>query len=92
MIRNIKRTTIFKRDYRREKRTDAKLDDILFPVVKRLACDEPLDARFCDHSLGGDLKNIRDCHIKPNLVMLYSKPDEDTLVLVRLGSHSELNI
>ena len=33
---------------------------------------------------------LRDCHIKPDLVLLYRKPDDAVLQLVRLGSHSEL--
>ena len=32
----------------------------------------------------------RDCHVKPDLVLIYRKPDDETLQLVRLGSHSEL--
>ena len=33
---------------------------------------------------------FRDCHIRPDLVLIYEKPDAHTLRLVRLGSHSEL--
>ncbi|MBV9693274.1 MAG: type II toxin-antitoxin system YafQ family toxin, partial [Alphaproteobacteria bacterium] len=42
--------------------------------------------------LGGDWKDHRDCHIKPDLVLIYRKPDAKTLELVRLGSHSELSL
>jgi len=45
-----------------------------------------------DHALTGDWKDYRDCHIKPDLVLIYQKPDADTLRLVRLGSHSELSL
>ena len=38
----------------------------------------------------GDWSGYRDCHLKPDLVLIYGKPDADTLDLVRLGSHSEL--
>ena len=34
----------------------------------------------------------RDCHVKPDLVLIYQKPNADTLRLVRLGSHSELGL
>jgi len=37
-------------------------------------------------------KSLRDCHIKPDLVLIYSKPDNQTLRLVRLGSHVELEL
>ena len=60
-------------------------------VVFKLACDEVLEQKYCDHALIGDQKGLRDCHIKPNLALLYRIFD-NKLVLVRLGSHAELNI
>jgi len=55
-----------------------------------LANDELLAEKYRDHTLRGDLINHRDCHIKPDLVLIYRKPATDSLQLVRLGSHSEL--
>jgi mRNA interferase YafQ len=46
--------------------------------------------RYFDHPWSGEGKNFRDCHIKPDLILIYAKPDGDSLDLVRLGSHSEL--
>ncbi|NNM83397.1 MAG: type II toxin-antitoxin system YafQ family toxin [Burkholderiales bacterium] len=40
----------------------------------------------------GEWKDCRDCHIKPDLVLIYRKQGEDELQLVRLGSHSELGL
>jgi addiction module RelE/StbE family toxin len=40
----------------------------------------------------GDWKDHRDCHIKPDLLLIYRKPDTRVLQLVRLGSHSELGL
>ena len=42
--------------------------------------------------LTGDWKDHRDCHIKPDLVLIYRKPDDALLQLVRLGSHSALGL
>ncbi|WP_407260327.1 type II toxin-antitoxin system mRNA interferase toxin, RelE/StbE family [Klebsiella pneumoniae] len=36
------------------------------------------------------LQQCRECHIKPDLLLIYRKSDADTLRLARLGSHSEL--
>lgn len=85
-------TRQFKRDYKREGkgRYRATLDDDLFPAVDCLANDQPLEQRYRDHPLTGDWKEHRDCHIKPDLMLIYQKPDNSTLRLVRLGSHSEL--
>jgi mRNA interferase YafQ len=32
----------------------------------------------------------RECHIKPDLLLIYKKAGRDQLILVRIGSHSEL--
>ena len=93
-MRTIERTGQFKRDYKRESkgRHRATIDTDLLAVVALLVSDQPLDARLCDHALSGEWKDFRDCHIRPDLVLIYSKPDPDTLRLVRLGSHSELGL
>jgi mRNA interferase YafQ len=79
-------------DYKREAkgRHRATLDDDLKPVLVALATDRPLDARYRDHDLSGDCAGYRECHIKPDLLLIYRKPDSDTLRLARLGSHSKL--
>ncbi len=82
-------TGAFKRDYKRIKRGDPQLDAVLVPVLTLLANGSPLPARHVDHPLGGSWKGYRDCHIRPDLVLIY-KMDEMALTLVRLGSHSEL--
>ena len=42
--------------------------------------------------LGGEWSDHRDCHIRPDLSLIYRKPDGASLELVRLGSHSELGL
>jgi mRNA interferase YafQ len=96
-MRTIKYTNAFKRDYKREKAGKSrqhveKLDRELTQVVALLAADAPLDRRYADHPLTGDWKDFRDCHIRPDLVLIYRKPDAANLELVRLGSHSELGL
>jgi mRNA interferase YafQ len=59
-------------------------------VVQWLAADAPLPRRCFDHPLSGEWADHRDCHVRPDLVLIYRKPDDETLELVRLGSHSEL--
>jgi mRNA interferase YafQ len=40
----------------------------------------------------GKWNDCRDCHVLPDLVLIYRKPDKDTLDLIRLGSQSELGV
>jgi mRNA interferase YafQ len=93
-MRTIEWTSQFKRDYKREGKGQhrATLDVELFPIVEALANDQLLDPRYRDHALTGDWKDYRDCHIKPDMVLIYRKPDDVVLQLVRLGSHSELGL
>ena len=93
-MRTIRRTGAFKRDYKREKKGQHRetLDQDLLAVVALLAGDKPLAERNHDHALSGDWKDHRDCHIKPDLILIYRKPDDEWLDLVRLGSHSELGL
>ena len=93
-MRTVKYTNRFKRDYKREKSGlhGKKLDTLLMEVVDLLAANAPLPRRNCDHPLTGEWSDHRDCHLKPDLVLIYRKPDADSLELVRLGSHSELGL
>jgi len=93
-MRKIEHTNQFKRDFKREAKGKhrATLDDDLLPVLTALMNDDPLNQRYRDHALTGDWKDHRDCHIKPDLILIYMLPDEFVLRLVRLGSHSELGL
>jgi mRNA interferase YafQ len=93
-MREINYTGRFKRDYKREKsgRHGKTLDVALMDVVNLLAADVPLHHRNFDHPLSGDWADHRDCHIKPDLILIYRKPDENNLDLIRLGSHSEIGL
>lgn len=60
-------------------------------VMYCLCHNLPVPIKYRDHQLTGNLKEFRDCHIKPDLVWLY-RHREDVVELIRLGSHSELGI
>ncbi len=66
------------------------VDTLLQAAVHDLQRDIPLAASLKDHDLSGQWKDHRDCHLKPDLVLIYAKFGDDRLVLVRIGSHSEL--
>ena len=98
-MRKIEVTTAFKRDFRRASKGPCRaiLDIELKQVITLLANDRPLPAKFRDHALAGKWKDYRDCHVRPDLVLIYRRLDADgenpcRLVLVRLGSHAELGL
>jgi mRNA interferase YafQ len=93
-MRTINQSGQFKRDLKREAKGAhrASLAKDFTNIVKALALDEILADKHRDHALTGEWKDHRDCHIKPDLVLIYRKPDDEQLQLVRLGSHSELGL
>jgi mRNA interferase YafQ len=91
-MRRIERATAFKRDYRRVKAISRyrELDDRLVAVLELLIDDRRLPRANHDHALSGNWSGYRDCHLWPDLLLIYAKPSPDVLRLVRLGSHSDL--
>jgi mRNA interferase YafQ len=91
-MRTIEWTSAFKRDYKRVKATPRHkdLENLLAGVADLLVDDAPLPEKLRDHRLGGNWKGHCECHLKPDLLLIYQLPDAATLRFVRMGSHSEL--
>jgi mRNA interferase YafQ len=86
-MRKIELSTAFKKDLKALRHTGVK--PLVDSVITLLQNDEPLPERYRDHNLSGDLAGYRECHIKPDLLLIYLK-EPDVLKLARLGSHSKL--
>ena len=91
-MRTIDRASAFRRDYKREAKGQHQttLDSDLKLVLVALVTDQPLEPKHRDHDLSGDWAGYRECHVKPDLLLIYRKLGDDTLRLARLGSHSAL--
>ena len=90
-MRSIRITKSYKKDFRREARTenvDAMMS-ILPMVISALASDAVLNEQYDDHQLAGKWEDCRECHIKDDFLLAYTK-EGNNLHLVRLCSHSEL--
>ena len=93
-MRTIEWSNAIKKDYKRvssNTRHARNIDELLRAVLNLLVDDQPLPDSCRDHALVGNWKNHRECHLKPDLLLIYrQEEDSDVLELVRLGSHSEL--
>ena len=90
MMYNIVPSTKFKKDLKQliKRGYDIRLLD---NVVTLLAEGKTLPERYKDHSLNGNFKHCRECHITPDWLLIYKKEnDMITLSLTRTGSHSDL--
>ena len=87
---DIQFTNQFKKDVKLAKKQGKDLEK-LFTVIEKIAEDETLEAKYRDHSLGGNYKSCRECHIEPDWLLIYEIIDGVlVLMLNRTGSHSEL--
>lgn len=85
---HIFRTSSFKKDYKKLSTTDK---TSLKAVVIQLVNGKKLDKKYQDHQLLGHFSGYRECHLKPDLLLIYAinHPILE-LSLVRIGSHSKL--
>ena len=83
-------TTKFKNDlnkFKHRKNIIKALND----VIGMLAQEKSLEKKFCDHPLKGNWKESRECHVTPDLLLIYRvDKNQRELFLERFGSHSNL--
>lgn len=99
--RRIERPSAFKKDWKRvtsgkSVKEIAGIESRFVEIVTLLAQDAEIPARYRDHALTGDRIGLRDVHVRPDMVLLYSKYNDGegvpVLSLIRIGSHSELGL
>ena len=89
LMRKIIEKNRFESDIKRIKRAGRYNMTDFLSIVNDLANDIPLAEKHHDHSLSGDWQEFRECHIKPNWLLIYQL-EPGRLILARTGSHSEL--
>lgn len=81
-------TTQFKKDFKKVSKQGKDLSR-LESVIETLLNKKTLEPKYKDHPLTGRWKNHRDCHIQPDWLLIY-RIKQDSLILERTGSHSDL--
>ncbi|EAL8139442.1 type II toxin-antitoxin system YafQ family toxin, partial [Campylobacter coli] len=78
----------FKKAYKKLNAKEELETDI---IINRLANDETLEEKYKDHALKGNYIGFRECHIKPDLLLVYRKRDDILeLYLANLGNHNNI--
>ncbi|HDQ03796.1 MAG TPA: type II toxin-antitoxin system YafQ family toxin [Deltaproteobacteria bacterium] len=88
MMKKIHISTAFEKDVARLVKRNKDMEK-LKSAIRSLARGEKLDLIYRDHKLTGNYYGCRDCHIESDWLLIY-KYNEDTLFLVRTGTHSDL--
>ena len=86
----VKFTSAFKKSYKLMKKRGMDLS-LLDEVVDKLRQGIPLEEKNRDHELTGPFAGFRECHIKPDWLLIYLIENQVlTLTLVDTGTHSDL--
>lgn len=87
-MRQIRRTTQFKRDSKRVQKRGKDFSEFRH-VVEQIARGEELDPKYRDHSLHGTYKGARECHVEPDWLLIYERAETE-VILIRTGTHADL--
>lgn len=84
-------TRQYKKSYKRISRSGKYIITEIEAVIDMLASGMKIPPQYHDHALTGDLEGYRECHIKSDLLLIYTiKQNNLVLILINIGSHSEL--
>ena len=82
------RTSSFKKQYKKLSKSDKEL---VKSVIILLVQNKTLDEKYKNHQLSGNFKDLKECHIKPDLLLIYKiNNDILELALVQVGNHNSL--
>ena len=83
-------TKQFRKSLKRLKNNKAVIDE-LNEVISILLSAKDVPVRYQDHELVGNMKGYRELHVRSDVLLIYEKQESIlTLLLVNIGSHSEL--
>jgi mRNA interferase YafQ len=88
-MKTLKLSSRFKKDLKKYKHRPEQLD-ALEHILDILQREEPIPAEFKPHMLSGVYNGHMECHVQNDLLLIWFDRTTDTIVLVRLGTHSEL--
>ena len=80
--------TQFKKELKLQEKRGKDIQKFL-DISNKLANEEPLDPKHCNHKLSGNFKGRWECHIEPDWLLVYYKTKRD-IVFERTGTHSDL--
>ncbi len=84
-------TSNFKKQLRSIIRGGQNFETEIIDVIEKISKRIPLDSKFRNHKLRGELFGLYECHIRPDLLMIYRINEFiGTVTFVEIGSHSKL--
>ena len=87
----IVRSSRFKKSYKRVSQMHGFKREVFVRIVDDLSKCIPLNPNYRDHALRGNFEGYRECHIAPDILLIYTIEHEVlTLTLINIGNHAQL--
>jgi len=88
-MKKLKITRVFNNNFKKLKKSGIEFIDVLDEVITLVRNNKKLPTKYKDHKLKGDMREFKECHIKNDLLLVY-KNNKDTIILVNIGTHSDI--
>jgi mRNA interferase YafQ len=88
-MKSLRLTTQYKKDIKKYRNKPVKIQKLI-EVLSILVNEETFPKEFKPHKLSGNYKNHVECHIEGDLLLIWLDEENDTIGLIRFGTHSEL--
>jgi mRNA interferase YafQ len=85
----IKRHKKFLKDFRNTKLSDSQFEKFVY-YINALREDKVLPPESKDHALSGNYRDCREFHLGGDMLIIYLESNFDEIILMRLGTHSQL--
>lgn len=82
-------TSQYKKDLKRIRNNPRKAEALL-EVLRMLENEIPIPVSYRPHMLRQDYQGCMECHIEGDFLLIWIDEQSEDIILVRLGSHSEL--
>lgn len=80
----------FRKDY---KKLTAKETEETDSVIQTLLSGKELNKKYKDHDLHGNYEGYRECHVFPDLLLVYKRISDDEILILtvyRINSHTNI--
>ena len=88
-MKKLRFSSRYKKDAKKYRHQPKKMEEVAH-ILQMLRDDIPIPAIYRPHMLTGNYAGCMECHVEGDFLLLWIDEKENTIGVLRLGSHSEI--
>lgn len=88
-MKKLRFSSQYKKDAKRFRNQPQKMAKVV-EILQMLQNEEPIPKIYRPHMLSGNYAGCMECHVEGDFLLIWIDETENTIGVLRLGSHSEL--